>query len=299
MLSRSNNIGSVEADELDAQVLKVGGKDVMKGVSATAEVNNSTGTPSVNVTKSGTDSNPSFNFAFKNIKGATGATGSNGANGTSAYWFTGTAVTGTGTNISASVSGSKAGDMYLNTGSGSNYCNVYTATAANKWNYVCNIKGATGAAGSNGTNGTSAYWFTGTAVTGTGTNISATVSGSKAGDMYINTGSGNNYCNVYTATAANKWNYVCNIKGADSTSPDHVVQFKPYGEAKADCVVLFNADDPDGDVWAEVGSAAGSTTLFGYLLNSTQKQMLNNVVMSLQFVDSFPASYTTGVLYLL
>jgi hypothetical protein len=53
-----------------------------------------------------------------------------------------------------SVSGSKAGDMYLNTTS----YNVYTATAANTWKYVCNIKGAnattTNTATANNANGT-------------------------------------------------------------------------------------------------------------------------------------------------
>lgn len=84
-------------------------------------------------------------------KGSTGSAGTNGANGTSAAWFTGTAVTGTSTTATAfTVSGSKAGDMYLNT---STY-NVYRAAAANSWIYVCNIKGATGANGTNGTNGT-------------------------------------------------------------------------------------------------------------------------------------------------
>ena len=61
-----------------------------------------------------------------------------------AQWFTGTAVNGTGTNISATVSGSKAGDMYLN----SNTQRVYIATAANTWDYVCNIKGEQGTPGS-------------------------------------------------------------------------------------------------------------------------------------------------------
>jgi hypothetical protein len=82
-----------------------------------------------------------------NIKGAAGT---NGTNGTSAAWFTGTAVTGTGTSgISATVSGSKAGDMYLNTSTS----NVYRASAANKWGYVCNIKGATGSTGPQGPTG--------------------------------------------------------------------------------------------------------------------------------------------------
>lgn len=59
--------------------------------------------------------------------------------------YTGTAVTGTGTSISASVTGSKKDDLYINT---STY-NYYQATAADTWDYKGNIKGTPG------TNGTS------------------------------------------------------------------------------------------------------------------------------------------------
>ena len=83
--------------------------------------------------------------------GSKGSSGTNGTNGTSAVWFTGTVVTGISTTATSfTVSGSKAGDMYLNTST----CNVYRASATNSWVYVCNIKGATGTKGDSGTNGT-------------------------------------------------------------------------------------------------------------------------------------------------
>lgn len=44
-------------------------------VSAVAEVNNTVGTPSVEVEKSGTKENPVFNFKFSNVKGQTGDSG--------------------------------------------------------------------------------------------------------------------------------------------------------------------------------------------------------------------------------
>jgi hypothetical protein len=74
--------------------------------------------------------------------------GEHGSVGASAVWFTGTDVTGTSTSgISVTVAGSKSGDMYLNA---STY-DVYKATDANTWGYVCNIKGDTGKSAGFGT----------------------------------------------------------------------------------------------------------------------------------------------------
>lgn len=188
-------------------------------------------------------------YTFKDGSTITVKNGSKGSTGDAATWFSGGAVTGTSTTAKTfPVSGSKAGDMYLNTGTS----NVYKATAANQWVYLCNIKGPQGTPGNNGTTptikaaaganintvgtptvsantsgttttftfnnlkgqkgdtGATVTWHTGTAVTGT----AATVTGAKTGDMYLNTKT----YNVYKSTEANKWAGVCNIKGANGAN---------------------------------------------------------------------------------
>lgn len=58
-----------------------GADGVTPDISATASVTNTTGTPSVVVTKTGADLNPNFDFAFENIKGEQGVQGDPGRNG--------------------------------------------------------------------------------------------------------------------------------------------------------------------------------------------------------------------------
>lgn len=190
-------------------------------------------------------------YTFTDGSTITVKNGSKGSTGAAPTWFSGGVVTGTSTTAKTfTVSGSKAGDMYLNTGTS----NVYKATAANQWIYLCNIKGPQGTPGNNGatptikaaaggninsvgtpsvtanTSGTTTTftfnnlkgqkgdtgatvtWHTGTAVTGT----AATVAGAKTGDMYLNTKT----YNVYKSTGTNNWVLVCNIKGAKGDAAD-------------------------------------------------------------------------------
>lgn len=198
-------------------------------------------------------------YTFKDGSTITVKNGSKGSTGAAATWFSGGAVTGTSTTAKTfPVSDSKAGDMYLNTGTS----NVYKATAANQWVYLCNIKGPQGTPGNNGTTPTikaaaggnigavgtpsvsastsgttTTFTFNNlkgqkgdTGATGatiiwhTGTAISKagiyTIANTKLGDMYLNATT----CDVFRASSqqqsALNWALVCNIKGAKGDAAD-------------------------------------------------------------------------------
>lgn len=121
-----------------------------------------------------TSGNVSTSFTlYDGIDGQNGTSGQDGRDGTQI--FTGTVVGGDSGNISASVSGSKTGDLYINTSSG----NLYIAVAADTWNYLFRVKGVDGAAGQNGQNGqtgaSGADGFTPTITLGTKVNGSQTL----------------------------------------------------------------------------------------------------------------------------
>ena len=176
---------------------------------------------------SGANATWTYQCSIKGPQGPTGPQGSTGYGSPGSKWYTGTALSGTGSNISGSTSINSGyycyyGDMYLNTSYGYVYtCSYGGSGTSSRWDYLCSIKGPTGSSGSSGH---SAIWYTGTALSGTGTvsgSSSITSSYCYVGDMYLNTSTYYVYrCTTSGYTTSSQWTYQCNIKGATgSTGP--------------------------------------------------------------------------------
>lgn len=150
----SNSVWSVMADLKGPQ-----GSSGANGNSCTAQITSSGGVYTLTITNTDTQGNTSTSTAtiYQGSNGVDGQDGQDGSDGQDGQdgtkIFRGTAVTGTSGEISATVPGSRADDIYINTSS----FNFYTASAPNTWNYEGCLKGANGNNGSNGSPGADGF----------------------------------------------------------------------------------------------------------------------------------------------
>lgn len=124
---------------------------------------------------------PSQLGTFTVYNGEDGAAGIDGST-----WYQGTAVNAATSSIPTGI---KVGDYYLNITT-YDIWKCISITASAKWSLVCNIRGS--------------KWFYGSA-------SPAAVSGSKSGDMYLNTSDGGVWIRSNGSTES--WQYIASIKG--------------------------------------------------------------------------------------
>lgn len=77
----------------------VGDTGVTPVITASASIDNNTGTPGVTVTKTGTAENPNLTFSFTNLKGVKGDKGDAGDTGVAGNGISGISKTGTSGNV--------------------------------------------------------------------------------------------------------------------------------------------------------------------------------------------------------
>ena len=144
---------------------------------------------------------------------------------------------------------------------------------------IMKIKGADGTVHSvPALKGDASMWYTGTAVTGTGTGIAATVTGSKQYDMYLNTTTKR----VYQATNANVWDYkFTNVSHYDAR---FVIGNTSAGYTVDQCDYLCDGTDDQVEINAAIAAlpaTGGKIVLLDGAYNITANITVNKVNVEL------------------
>lgn len=190
-----------------------GGGAVTPVISAGATVDNTSGTPSVSVQKTGTDAAPTFTFNFTGLKGSQGATGPQGPQGVQGETGATGATGETGPQGATGATGNGIASIQKTATSGlvDTYTVTYTDGTTDTFTVTNGADGATGPQGPQGTPGTN------------GTNgvtpvISATASvGSNTGTPSVNvTKSGTDAAPSFAFTFDG-------LKGESGGSSEHVL----------------------------------------------------------------------------
>lgn len=202
---------------------------------------------------------------------------------------------GTAAPAVADLPNAKNDDLYLQF-SGENAFHLYKLTSKDNdtWSDLGSLKGA---AGDDGTDGT--ILFSGTAVTGTVGSIEATVSGSKAGDYYINTATNN----FYKASAANTWNYLCTLgtNGSDGVG----VSSATVNSSGHLILTLTNGNTVDaGSVIGPAGAGSGwtastdssTTSITVALSNGNYNYYSNSAITALTVTSSLSNIGDTAII---
>ena len=174
--------------------------------------------------------------------GAPGATGAQGPAGTDgATWYSG---------IAYSNAQGKVGDFFYDTDD----FKIYRKTASG-WEFLSYIRGEDGNDGDDG-----CTWFTGSAVSGSGDNIIATVVDAKKGDLYFNTTTSD----VFKCIGENTWKWIANVNGVDGTDGATWISGPtvPTSEGKVGDyyfnTVTFDIYEKTADGWVKIANIESS-----------------------------------------